>query len=65
MLFLVVNIIVMSSASVLAIAKHKTHIAVSLLAGIIFSQTLFYGMLFDANFFFRNLSVLGGTADLT
>jgi hypothetical protein len=59
-LFLIVNIIVMSAGSVLAIAKVHTEIAVAMLGSVIALQAVTYGMLFDANFFFRNLSVVGG-----
>jgi uncharacterized membrane protein YphA (DoxX/SURF4 family) len=46
--------------SVLAIAKKHTEIAVAGLAGIIIYQAIGYGLVFDSNFFFRNLSVMGG-----
>ena len=50
----------MSVGSILAIAKKHTEIAVAGLASVIFIQALGYGLLFDSNFFLRNLSVMGG-----
>lgn len=46
--------------SVLAIAKKHTEIAVAGLGAVIVSQWIGYGLLFDSNFFLRNLSVAGG-----
>lgn len=59
-LFLLTNILVMTAGSVLAIAKKHTEVAVAGLASVIVIQALVYGMVFDSNFFFRNLSVMGG-----
>lgn len=46
--------------SILAIAKKNTEIAVGGLGLVIISQWIGYGLIFDSNFFFRNLSVAGG-----
>ena len=46
--------------SVLAIMRKHSEIAVAGLGGVIISQWIGYGLLFDANFFLRNLSVAGG-----
>jgi uncharacterized membrane protein YphA (DoxX/SURF4 family) len=59
-IFLFTNVVVMSIGSILAIAKKHTEYAVAGLAGVIVSQWIGYGLLFDANFFLRNLSVVGG-----
>ncbi|KAG5460757.1 MAG: putative COPII-coated vesicle protein SurF4/Erv29 [Olpidium bornovanus] len=46
--------------STLAIARKWTEYAVAGLFGVVVSQSLGYGLIFDTNFFLRNLSVLGG-----
>ncbi|KAL2919705.1 ER-derived vesicles protein erv29 [Polyrhizophydium stewartii] len=58
--FLGGNVAVMIVCSVLAILKRNTEIAVGGLFAVIVSQALGYGLIFDSNFFFRNLSVAGG-----
>jgi ER-derived vesicles protein len=50
----------MLTGSVLAIAKKYTEYAVAMLASVIVLQAFVYGMIFDTNFFFRNVSVMGG-----
>jgi ER-derived vesicles protein len=59
-LFLSVNVTVMLIGSVFAIAKKRTDIAVAGLGGVIISQWIGYGLVFDTNFLLRNLSVAGG-----
>ncbi|KAK9712594.1 ER-derived vesicles protein erv29 [Basidiobolus ranarum] len=59
-LFLATNVAVMLAGSILAISKKHTEYAVMGLFGVVISQTLGYGLLFDFNFFLRNLSVIGG-----
>ncbi|KAI9017070.1 SURF4 family-domain-containing protein [Gaertneriomyces semiglobifer] len=59
-LFLALNVIFMTTGSLMAIAKKNTEYAVGLLFFVIISQSLGYGLLFDSAFFFRNLSVAGG-----
>lgn len=46
--------------SILAILKKHSEIAVGGLGCVIISQWIGYGLFFDSNFFFRNLSVAGG-----
>ncbi|KAI8986496.1 SURF4 family-domain-containing protein [Pilobolus umbonatus] len=59
-LFLGINIMVMLVASTcVIIKKHQTY-AIYGLMGVIVSQALGYGLIFDLSFFLRNLSVMGG-----
>jgi uncharacterized membrane protein YphA (DoxX/SURF4 family) len=50
----------MVSSSVLVIARRHSEYAVGGLIGVIITQALGYGLIFDLNFFLRNLSVMGG-----
>lgn len=50
----------MTSASVLVIARKYSEYAVGGLIGVVITQALGYGLIFDLNFFLRNLSVMGG-----
>ncbi|KAJ3343901.1 hypothetical protein HDU93_005184 [Gonapodya sp. JEL0774] len=59
-LFLAVNVLTMVSCSVLAVLKRRTELAVGGLFAVIITQSIGYGLILDANFFFRNLSVAGG-----
>jgi uncharacterized membrane protein YphA (DoxX/SURF4 family) len=59
-LFLIVNVIAMVSCSVLVIIRKHSDYAVSGLMGVVVTQALGYGLIFDLNFFLRNLSVIGG-----
>jgi uncharacterized membrane protein YphA (DoxX/SURF4 family) len=59
-LFLIVNVIAMVSSSVLVIARKYSDYAVAGLIGVVVTQALGYGLIFDLNFFLRNLSVMGG-----
>ncbi|KAI8895051.1 SURF4 family-domain-containing protein [Globomyces pollinis-pini] len=59
-LFLFINVTTMLIGSILAILKKHSEIAVAGLGGVIISQWIGYGLIFDSNFFFRNLSVAGG-----
>src|SRR6478752_4997763 len=59
-LFLLVNIIAMFSCSTLVIIRKHSDYAVAGLMGVVVTQALGYGLLFDINFFLRNLSVIGG-----
>ncbi|KAJ3346001.1 hypothetical protein HDU91_007164, partial [Kappamyces sp. JEL0680] len=59
-LFLFVNVTVMVAGSILAIMKKHTELAVAGLGAVIVSQWIGYGLIFDGNFFLRNLSVAGG-----
>ncbi|KAJ3186440.1 hypothetical protein HK101_009636 [Irineochytrium annulatum] len=59
-IFLVLNVIVMLSGSILAILKRHTEVACAGLFTVVLSQSLGYGLLFDTSFLFRSLSVCGG-----
>ena len=50
----------MVSCSVLIVARKYTPGAVVGLMGVVVTQALGYGLVFDLNFFLRNLSVMGG-----
>ncbi|APA14681.1 hypothetical protein SS1G_06678 [Sclerotinia sclerotiorum 1980 UF-70] len=59
-LFLIVNVLAMISCSTLVIARRYSDYAVGGLIGVVVVQALGYGLIFDLNFFLRNLSVMGG-----
>ncbi|KAI9728728.1 MAG: hypothetical protein M1828_002834 [Chrysothrix sp. TS-e1954] len=59
-LFLLVNVLAMTACSVLIIARKHTPYAVIGLVAVVVTQALGYGLIFDLNFFLRNLSVMGG-----
>lgn len=59
-LFLIVNVIAMFSCSSLVIARRYSDYAVGGLIGVVVVQAVGYGLIFDLNFFLRNLSVMGG-----
>jgi len=50
----------MISCSVLVIARRYSEYAVGGLLAVVITQALGYGLIFDLNFFLRNLSVVGG-----
>jgi ER-derived vesicles protein len=50
----------MTTSSVLVIARRHTNPAVLGLLSVVIIQALGYGLIFDLNFFLRNLSVMGG-----
>ena len=50
----------MISCSTLVIIRKHSEIAVAGLIGVVVTQALGYGLIFDLNFFLRNLSVMGG-----
>ena len=58
--FLIVNVIAMAICSSLVIARKRTEYAVAGLLAVVITQGLGYGLIFDLNFFLRNLSVVGG-----
>jgi uncharacterized membrane protein YphA (DoxX/SURF4 family) len=58
--FLIVNVIAMAVCSTLVIARKRTEFAVAGLLAVVVTQGLGYGLIFDLNFFLRNLSVVGG-----
>ena len=59
-LFLILNVVAMTISSVLIILRRHTNYAVGGLMGVVVTQALGYGLIFDLNFFLRNLSVVGG-----
>ncbi|KAG6865438.1 hypothetical protein C0991_002514 [Blastosporella zonata] len=59
-LFLIVNVITMLSGSSAVILKRYTEFAVAGLLSVVIIQGFGYGLIFDLNFFLRNLSVIGG-----
>ncbi len=59
-LFLIINVIAMVACSTLVIVRRYSEYAVAGLMGVVVTQALGYGLIFDLNFFLRNLSVIGG-----
>jgi len=59
-LFLLGNVLVMTACSILVIVRKHSDYAVAGLMGVVVTQALGYGLIFDLNFFLRNLSVIGG-----
>ena len=50
----------MTASSILVIIRKHSEYAVMGLIGVVVTQALGYGLIFDLNFFLRNLSVMGG-----
>ncbi|KAM3513857.1 hypothetical protein MY11210_002485 [Beauveria gryllotalpidicola] len=59
-LFLLANVLAMLACSILVIIRKYSDYAVAGLMGVVVTQALGYGLIFDLNFFLRNLSVIGG-----
>ena len=59
-IFLLVNVVAMVACSVMVIARKRADAAVAGLISVVVLQALGYGLIFDLNFFLRNLSVMGG-----
>lgn len=59
-LFLGINVIIMVTASGAVITRKHSDYAVGGLISVVILQALGYGLIFDLNFFLRNLSVMGG-----
>ncbi|KAF9158155.1 hypothetical protein DFQ27_002433 [Actinomortierella ambigua] len=59
-LFLLTNIFAMLIASTMIIARKYPEYAAAVLLGVVVFQALGYGLIFDASFFLRSLSVVGG-----
>jgi uncharacterized membrane protein YphA (DoxX/SURF4 family) len=59
-LFLIVNVVAMTICSFGVIARKFPEFSVGGLMGVVVLQGLGYGLVFDLNFFLRNLSVVGG-----
>jgi uncharacterized membrane protein YphA (DoxX/SURF4 family) len=58
--FLVINVIAMTVSSVMIIIRKHSEYAVLGLVSVVVVQALGYGLIFDLNFFLRNVSVIGG-----
>ncbi|MCJ1421638.1 hypothetical protein MMC32_008004 [Xylographa parallela] len=58
--FLALNVIAMLVCSTMVIIRKHSNEAVAGLLGVVVTQALGYGLIFDLNFFLRNLSVMGG-----
>ncbi|KAF2704543.1 SURF4-domain-containing protein [Pleomassaria siparia CBS 279.74] len=59
-LFLITNVIAMTVCSIMVIARKHSDYGVGGLIGVVILQGIGYGLVFDLNFFLRNLSVMGG-----
>ncbi|EST07964.1 Surfeit locus 4 [Kalmanozyma brasiliensis GHG001] len=59
-IFLLTNVIVMTAASTAVIMRKYPEISVGALFSVVVIQGFGYGLIFDINFFLRNLSVVGG-----
>lgn len=59
-IFLIANVLAMITCSLLVIIRRHTVYAVGGLAAVVILQAVGYGLIFDLNFFLRNLSVMGG-----
>ena len=59
-LFLLGNVVAMTVCSTMILARKRSEYAVIGLIGVVVTQALGYGLIFDLNFFLRNLSVMGG-----
>ncbi|KAM3507825.1 hypothetical protein MY10362_001551 [Beauveria mimosiformis] len=59
-IFLLANVLAMLACSILVIIRKYSDYAVAGLMGVVVTQALGYGLIFDLNFFLRNLSVIGG-----
>ncbi|TFK20524.1 SURF4-domain-containing protein [Coprinopsis marcescibilis] len=58
--FLIINVLTMLVGSAAVILKRYSEYAVGGLLGVVVIQGFGYGLIFDLNFFLRNLSVIGG-----
>jgi uncharacterized membrane protein YphA (DoxX/SURF4 family) len=59
-IFLFTNVVVMMAASIAVIIRKFPEYSVGALLGVVVVQGFGYGLIFDLNFFLRNLSVIGG-----
>lgn len=59
-IFLLANVVAMTICSIMIIIRKRSELAVAGLIGVVVTQALGYGLIFDLNFFLRNLSVMGG-----
>ncbi|RMZ78758.1 hypothetical protein DV738_g3661, partial [Chaetothyriales sp. CBS 135597] len=58
--FLIFNVVTMTTCSILVILRRYSEYAVAGLSAVVVVQAIGYGLIFDLNFFLRNLSVMGG-----
>lgn len=58
-IFLLINVVAMVACSVMVILRKRADAAVAGLISVVILQALGYGLIFDLNFFLRNLSVMG------
>ncbi|KAG0055791.1 hypothetical protein BGZ83_007371 [Gryganskiella cystojenkinii] len=58
--FLIVNVLTMFVCSIMVIGRKHTEYAAGALFAVVVAQAFGYGLIFDASFFLRNLSVIGG-----
>ncbi|KAK9462247.1 SURF4 family-domain-containing protein [Lipomyces oligophaga] len=59
-IFLFCNVVAMLIGSFLVITRKYTLYAVGALLGVVVSQAIGYGLIFEPKFFLRNLSLIGG-----
>jgi len=59
-LFVVVNLLGQLGGVVMVMMRYKVDIACYILFGIVFIQTIAYSILWDMQFLFRNLALIGG-----
>ncbi|CAG8625880.1 6908_t:CDS:2 [Ambispora leptoticha] len=59
-LFLIVNVLTMVACSFLVVQRRFPEYSVGGLFAVVIAQSIGYGLIFDINFFLRNLSVIGG-----
>ena len=59
-IFFISNIVCMLLGSLLVISRKRLTLGVSCLTYVLISQSLAYGLIFDMQFFTRNLSLIGG-----
>lgn len=61
-LFVMFNLLAQLTGSAMVLMRRKVRIACAILLTVVLEQTLAYNVLWSANFFFRNLSLIGGLA---
>lgn len=59
-IFLILNVIMMLGGSFAVVAKKHLLYGVGSLLGVVVSQAIVYGLIFNGQFFLRNLSLVGG-----
>lgn len=58
--FLVLNVVFMIVGSLLVVAKKRLEFGIGALLIVVVSQAVVYGLIFNLQFFFNNLSLIGG-----